>query len=187
MPGPETGGRSTWPFAPNKFRLVGSTKLTLTNRATFGNENPCSITPFTTLNVVVTPQMPRARTVTAIARNPFSRRRRRNPTRRSWTRRSVTLDVARHDQTTVAAHLSREAQQERCKGGARRGLLAERAGVGRASGKNRREMSTCVASSAHPAGRPPKGQMSSRPAKAPPARMRALRAGGTVGALGAGG
>src|SRR2546422_6826214 len=71
----------TWPFCPKKFLLVGSMKLTLTIRAAFGKENPRSMIPFTTLNIVVTPQMPRARTMTDNAQKPFSRRRDRKSTR----------------------------------------------------------------------------------------------------------
>src|SRR3989338_2178789 len=106
----------TWPFWPKKLLLVGSMKLTLTSRAEFGNENPRSITPFTTLNVVVTPQMPRASTTTASAQKPFSRRRTRSPTRRSWTR-LVTIKVARQDHTIVADFSFRDFQQGRSKGG----------------------------------------------------------------------
>src|SRR5688572_9801518 len=102
----------TWPFCPKKFVLVGSTKLTLTSRAEFGNENPRSITPFTTLNVVVTPQMPSARTATAMAQKPFSRRRTRSPTLRSWTK-VVTIVVARWDHTMAGGRLFREFQQGR--------------------------------------------------------------------------
>src|SRR5881409_3159946 len=101
----------TWPFCPKKFLLVGSMKLTLTSREVFGNENPRSITPFTTLNVVVTPQMPSANTTTAIAQKPFSRRRTRRPTRRSWTK-LVTIGVVRTDHTAVAFHSFQEFQQE---------------------------------------------------------------------------
>ena len=38
-------------------------KLTLISRSALGNENPRSITPLTTLNIVVTPQMPSASTM----------------------------------------------------------------------------------------------------------------------------
>src|SRR5437867_12382876 len=107
----------TWPFWPKKFRLVGSTKLTLTNRAEFGNENPRSITPFTTLNVVVTPQMPRASTVTASAQNPFSRRSTRSPTRRSWTKSSIPIHIPRNDNTTISDDLFREFRQRRSEQG----------------------------------------------------------------------
>src|SRR5262245_56802404 len=97
----------TWPFCPKKFLLVGSMKLTLTIREEFGNEKPRSITPLTTLNVVVTPQMPSARTVMDRAQKPFSLRRTRRPTRKSWTR-LVIMEVARRDHTSVARHSFQE-------------------------------------------------------------------------------
>jgi len=59
--------------------LVGSTKFRLARRGPFGNENPRSITPLTTLNIVVTPAMPSARTTTARAQKPFSLIRTRKP------------------------------------------------------------------------------------------------------------
>src|SRR6266581_2534769 len=101
----------TWPFCPKKPLLVGSMKLTLTIRAEFGNENPRSMIPFTTLNIVVTPQIPSASTTTASAQNPFSRRRTRKPTRMSWTR-LVTIGVARCNNTAVDGFLFREFLQE---------------------------------------------------------------------------
>src|SRR5213594_1487724 len=106
----------TWPFCPKKFLLVGSMKLTLTIRAAFGKENPRSMIPFTTLNIVVTPQMPRARTMTDNAQKPFSRRRTRSPTRTSWTR-LVTIGVARSNHTIAAALSFREFLRGRSKGG----------------------------------------------------------------------
>ena len=42
-------------------------KFALASRSAFGNEKPRSITPLTTLNIVVTPQMPSASTTTARA------------------------------------------------------------------------------------------------------------------------
>src|SRR2546427_6905227 len=101
----------TWPFWPKKFLLVGSMRLTLTSRAAFGNENPRSMIPFTTLNIVVTPQTPRARTVIASAQKPFSRRRTRSPTRRSWTNVSATIGVAPHDHTSAVDRSFREVQR----------------------------------------------------------------------------
>src|SRR5215813_10085542 len=93
----------TWPFCPKKFLLVGSMKETLTIRAEFGNENPRIMIPFTTLNMVVTPQIPSASTTIASAQNPFSRRRTRKPTRRSWTK-LVTMGDARADHTIIPGH-----------------------------------------------------------------------------------
>src|SRR5438034_4346788 len=110
----------TWPFCPKKPLLVGSMKLTLTIRAEFGNENPRSMIPFTTLNIVVTPQIPSASTTTASAQSPFSRRRTRKPTRISWTR-LVTIGVAQGDHTMIASKSFREFQQPRNKGGQRVG------------------------------------------------------------------
>ena len=78
-----------WPFAPKKFAVDGSMKFTLASRLAFGNENPRSITPLTTLNIVVTPQMPRARTVTASAQKDFSFTSTRRPMRRSRATPSV--------------------------------------------------------------------------------------------------
>ena len=52
---PRSPSRETWPFTPKKFALVGSMKFRLASRSLFGNENPRSITPLTTLNIVVTP------------------------------------------------------------------------------------------------------------------------------------
>ena len=63
-------------------------KFALTSRSAFGNAKPRSITPLTTLNIVVTPQMPSASTMTASAQKDFSLSRTRNPMRRS--RRNVS-------------------------------------------------------------------------------------------------
>src|SRR5438067_533743 len=60
-------------------------------RSAVGNENPRSITPFTTLNCVVTAQMPSASTSTASAQKPFSLIKTRNPTRVSWRRESKSM------------------------------------------------------------------------------------------------
>ena len=46
-------------------------KLTPTSRLALGKLKPRSMTPFTTLNIVVTPQMPSASTTTARAQNDF--------------------------------------------------------------------------------------------------------------------
>src|SRR5690242_6689736 len=66
-------------------------KLALASRSAFGNPKPRSITPLTTLNIVVTPQMPRARTTTASAQNARSFTSTRAPTRRSRRRVSATI------------------------------------------------------------------------------------------------
>src|SRR3989442_11720891 len=115
----------TWPFCPKKPLLVGSMKLTLTIRAAFGNENPRSMMPFTTLNIVVTPQIPRARTMTASAQKPFSRRRTRRPTRRSWTR-LVTMGVVREHHTIVPDFSFREFHQGLSKAGGDAAYLPRR-------------------------------------------------------------
>ena len=60
------------PLAPNTLAVDGSMKFALASRAAFGKEKPRSITPLTTLNIVVTPQMPSASTRTASAQNDFS-------------------------------------------------------------------------------------------------------------------
>src|SRR5438093_5614009 len=108
----------TWPFCPKKFLLVGSMKLTLTIRAAFGKENPRSMIPFTTLNIVVTPQMPRARTMTDRAQKPFSRRRTRRPTRTSWTR-LVTIEAVRLNHTADTGRLFRKIHRHGAQGGRR--------------------------------------------------------------------
>ena len=66
-------------------------KFALARRSAVGNEKPRSITPFTTLNIVVTPQIPRASTMTARAQNDFSLMRTRTPIRRSWPKVSATI------------------------------------------------------------------------------------------------
>ena len=63
-------------------------KLALASRSAVGNEKPRSITPLTTLNIVVTPQMPRASTMTARAQKDRSLMRMRRPMRMS--RRNVS-------------------------------------------------------------------------------------------------
>jgi hypothetical protein len=84
---------ATWPLTPKKFRLVGSMKFALARRSAFGNEKPRSITPLTTLNIVVTPQIPRARTTMASVENDRSLRRTRKPMRRSWTSASGCIET----------------------------------------------------------------------------------------------
>jgi hypothetical protein len=81
-----------WPLTPKNVALVGSMKFTFIKRLAFGNENPRSITPLTTLNIVVTPAMPSARTITARAQNPFSLIRTRRPILTS--RNSVSASIA---------------------------------------------------------------------------------------------
>src|SRR5262245_25976474 len=66
-------------------------KLALTSRSAFGNAKPRSSTPLTTLNIVVTPQMPSARTTTARAQKARSFTSMRRPTRRSWRKVSATI------------------------------------------------------------------------------------------------
>src|SRR5687767_4435158 len=69
-------------------------KFRLTSRSPLGNENPRSITPFTTLNIVVTPLIPRARTTTASAQNVFSLNRTRRPILTSRDRFSRVMGLA---------------------------------------------------------------------------------------------
>jgi hypothetical protein len=80
-----------WPLTPKKFALVGSTKFALARRSAFGNENPRSIVPFTTLNMVVTPQIPSANTTMARVEKARSLRRTRNPMRTSCTKVSSDM------------------------------------------------------------------------------------------------
>jgi hypothetical protein len=61
--------------------LDGSTKFALASRSAFGNENPRSMAPLTTLNIVVTPQMPSAITTMARIENARSLRSTRKPMR----------------------------------------------------------------------------------------------------------
>src|SRR3954469_13104445 len=68
-------------------------KLRLASRSALANENPRSITPFTTLNIVVTPAIPSARTITARAQKLFSLVRTRRPTLRSRRKISVAICV----------------------------------------------------------------------------------------------
>jgi hypothetical protein len=82
----------TWPLTPKKFALLGSTKFALARRSAFGNENPRSITPLTTPNMDVTPQMPRARTTMARMENERSLRRTRRPMRISWATVSDSME-----------------------------------------------------------------------------------------------
>ena len=77
-------------------------KLTLASRAAFGNEKPRSMTPFTTLNMVVTPPMPRARTMTARAQKAFSLTSTRSPMRRSRRTPSAPMILQDHTQRTGA-------------------------------------------------------------------------------------
>ena len=79
-------------MTPKNVALVGSMKFRLTSLSAVGNENPRSITPLTTLNIVVTPAMPSARTMTASAQKLFSLIRTRRPMRRS--RRRVSVGIA---------------------------------------------------------------------------------------------
>ena len=51
----------------------------LASRPAFGNENPRSITPLTTLNIVATLAIPSASTITARAQKDFSLTSRRRP------------------------------------------------------------------------------------------------------------
>ncbi len=86
------------PLAPNTLAVDGSMKFALASRAAFGKEKPRSITPLTTPNIVVTPQMPSASTRTASAQNDFSFTRTRSPIRRSRRKVSairVTLETVR--------------------------------------------------------------------------------------------
>src|SRR6478609_5628168 len=53
-------------------------------RSALGYENPRSMVPLMTLNIVVTPPMPRARTKTARRQKDFSLMRTRSPMRTSW-------------------------------------------------------------------------------------------------------
>ena len=82
-----------WPLTPKKFALDGSMKFALARRSAVGNEKPRSITPLTTLNIVVTPQMPSASTMTARAQNDFSLMRTRRPIRRSRRKFSAGTDL----------------------------------------------------------------------------------------------
>ena len=77
------------PFTPKNVAVVGSMKLALASRSAFGNEKPRNITPFTTLNIVVTPQMPSASTMVASAQNDFSLTSTRRPMRRSRSKVSL--------------------------------------------------------------------------------------------------
>jgi hypothetical protein len=58
-------------------------KFAPASRSAFGNEKPRSSAPLTTLNMVVTAQMPSASTNTASAENPRSLRSTRKPMRTS--------------------------------------------------------------------------------------------------------
>ena len=69
-------------------------KLTSARRSAFGNEKPRSMTPLTTLNIVVTPQMPSASTKIASAQNAFSLTRTRKPMRISRAVSSATMGQA---------------------------------------------------------------------------------------------
>src|SRR5262245_48380655 len=61
-------------------------KFTLARRSAFGNEKPRNIAPFTTANIVVTPQMPSASTRIARLEKDRSFRKTRKPMRRSWAK-----------------------------------------------------------------------------------------------------
>ena len=67
-------------------------KFALARRSAVGKEKPRSITPFTTLNIVVTPQIPRASTMTAErAERFFLDENADAPIRRSWPKVSATI------------------------------------------------------------------------------------------------
>src|SRR5581483_574766 len=84
------------PLTPLKVAVDGSTKLTLASRSACGKSNPRSITPLTTLNIVVTPQIPSPSTMTASEQNARSLTSTRRPIRTSRRKRSIAeLDVGR--------------------------------------------------------------------------------------------
>src|SRR6476646_5046333 len=68
----------------------GSINPTLINCSGWGKENPRNTKAFTTVNCVVTPQMPSARTRTASKQNDFSLIKTRNPIRISCKNDSNT-------------------------------------------------------------------------------------------------
>src|SRR5262245_41339070 len=86
-------------------------KFALARRSLFGNEKPRRIAPLTTLNIVVTPQMPSARTMIASAEKARSLRRTRRPIRISC--RKVSESIVRLRRTDWAGSSSRRLRNER--------------------------------------------------------------------------
>ena len=82
--------KNCW-FTPKAVAVDGSVKATPTSRSAFGNEKPRSMMPFTTLNCVVTAQMPSASTKMASAQNAFSLTSTRAPIRTSWAMDSASI------------------------------------------------------------------------------------------------